>query len=98
MNVAFQVEACTNAAGGREIVSIECDPTSDDASDELEAEELSPGTWQFEFVVPASLEGFESVFRKFGRYSLEREALREACAEAMRAAGLNAQCLERAEP
>jgi hypothetical protein len=64
MNIAFEIEACTNADGDPEIVSIECDPTSEDASDELEAEELSPGTWQLQFVVPATLEGNESLFRK----------------------------------
>jgi hypothetical protein len=90
MNVAFQVEACTNADGCRELVSIECDPTSDDASEELQAEELGAGTWQFQFVLPASLEGSEPVFRKAARYGLDRETLREACTEAMRAAGLNA--------
>jgi hypothetical protein len=90
MNVAFQVEACTHADGGREIVSIECDPTTDDASEDLESEELGAGTWQFQFVVPASLEGIEPVLRKAARYGLDRETLREACAEAMRAAGLNA--------
>jgi hypothetical protein len=89
MNIAFQVEACTDADGGREIVSIECDPTSEDASDGLGAEELSPGTWQFQFVVPASLEGGELVFRKVARYGLDGDALREACGEAMRAAGLD---------
>jgi hypothetical protein len=89
MNIAFQVEACSNADGAREIVSVECDPTSEDASGEFEAEELSPGTWQFQFVVPASLEGSEPLFRKMARYGLGRETLREACAEAMRAAGLD---------
>ena len=89
MNIAFQVEACTNADGSGEIVSIECDPTSEGASEALEAEELSPGTWQFQFVVPASLEGSESLFRKVSRYGLGQDALREACAEAMRAAGLD---------
>jgi hypothetical protein len=89
MNVAFQVEACTHADGGRELVSIECDPTSDDASEELEAEELGAGIWQFQFVVPASLDGSEPVFRKAARYGLDRETLREACLEAMRAAGLS---------
>jgi hypothetical protein len=84
MNIAFQVEACTNADGAREIVSIECDPTSEDASDELEAEELSPGTWQFQFVVSAILERSESLFRKLARYGLGRDALREACEQAMR--------------
>jgi len=89
MNIAFQVEACTDADGGREIVSIECDPTSEDASDEVEAEELSPGTWQFQFVVPSSLEARETIFRKIARYGLGRHALREASTEAMRAAGLD---------
>ena len=88
MNVAFQVEACTNADGSREIVSIECDPTSEDASEALEAEELGAGTWQFEFVVPGSFDGSESVFRKLSRYGLDGDALQEACAEAIRAAGL----------
>jgi hypothetical protein len=90
MNVAFQVEACTNADGSKELVSIECDPTSDESSEELEAEELGPGTWQFQFVLPASMEGTEPVFRKAARYGLDLEMLRETCAEAMRAAGLNA--------
>jgi hypothetical protein len=89
MNVAFQVEACTDADGGREIVSIECDPTSEEASDDLEAEELGGGNWQFQFVVAASLDASEPVFRKIGRYGLDRDALQEACADAMRAAGLN---------
>ena len=90
MNVAFQVEACTNADGGREIISIECDPTSEDAGDELEAEELGAGTWQFQFVVPASLDDGEPVFRKLSRYGLDRDSVREACVEAIRAAGLGA--------
>ena len=62
MNVAFQVEACTDADGGREIVSIECDPTSEEASDELEAEQLGGGNWQFQFVVSAPFDGSEPVF------------------------------------
>jgi hypothetical protein len=90
MNIAFQIEACTNADGGREVVSIECDPTSEDASNELEAEELGAGIWQFQFVVAASLEESEPVFRKAARYGLDRDALREACADAIRAAGLDA--------
>jgi hypothetical protein len=89
MNVTFQVEACTNADGGREVVSVECEPTSEEANDDLAAEELGAGTWHFEFVVPASFDGSEPVFRKVGRYGLERDALQEACADAMRAAGLN---------
>ena len=90
MNVAFQVEACTDADGGREIVSIECDPTSEEASDELEAAQLGGGNWQFQFVVAAPFDGSEAVFRKIGRYGLDRGAVQEACADAMRAAGLDA--------
>ena len=89
MNVTFQIEACTNADGGREIVSIECDPTSEEASDDVEAEELGGGNWQLQFVVPASFDGSEPVFRNVSRYGLDRQGLQEACAEAMRAAGLN---------
>ena len=86
MNVAFQIEVLTNSDGVRQIVSVECDSTTDTPSDNVHAEELGVGCWELSFVIPAEFDGTEAVFKKFTRYGLTAEAVLDACVEAIRAA------------
>jgi hypothetical protein len=86
MNVAFQVEIFTNSDGVREIVRVECDPTTDPPSDELNAQEVGAGAWEVQFVLPESFGDRENVFRQFRRYGLAAQTVRDACADAMQAA------------
>ena len=86
LNVAFQIEVLTNSDGVRQIVNVECDSTTDAASDNLHAEELGVGCWELFFVLPADFDGTEAVFKQFTRYRLTAEAVLDACVEAIRAA------------
>ena len=86
MNVAFQIEILTNSNGAREIVSVECDPTTETASDHLGVEELGVGSWQFLFVVPEDFDGAEAVFTQFERFGLSAQTVLDACADALRTA------------
>jgi hypothetical protein len=88
MNLVFQIEALTNSEGESEFVSVECEPTTDEPSDDVDAQELGAGAWEFTFVLPAGFDGTEAIFRKFGRYRLTADAVYEACADAARAAQL----------
>jgi hypothetical protein len=81
-NLMFEVEALVNSDGEREISRVECDPTNDEAADDLEAEDLGGGSWEFVFTVPASFDGSEPVFRKFRRYRLDPEMVVDACTKA----------------
>ena len=82
-NVVFQMEVMTNSDGEPEICHIECDPTNDDASNDLEAWELGADAWEFTFTLPARFDGGEPLFRKFKRYGLAAEAVVQACREAV---------------
>ena len=86
MNVAFQIEILTNSNGAREIVSVECDPTTETASDDLGVEELGAGSWQFLFVVPEDFDGTEAVFTQFERFGLSVQTVLDACTDALRTA------------
>jgi hypothetical protein len=81
-SLVFQIEVLANSEGGREICSIECDPTTDEPADGLDAHELGEDSWEFIFTVPASFDGTEPVFRKFRRYRLDPDAVVEACTKA----------------
>jgi hypothetical protein len=82
-NLVFQMEVLTNSNGEREICHIECDPTSEDTSNDLEALELGGGAWEFTFNLPASFDGTEPIFRKFERYGLARNAVVDECLKAV---------------
>lgn len=90
MNVAFQLEALTNADGGREIVSVECEATTEEVTDELNAEETGAGAWEFQFVISEDFDGTEPVFKAFRRYGLTVSEVHEACAEAWESANRDA--------
>lgn len=81
--LVFQMEVMSNSDGEREICHIECDPTNEDAANNLEARELGEGAWEFTFTLPASFDGSEPAFQKFRRYGLEPEVVVEACREAV---------------
>jgi hypothetical protein len=81
MNLAFQIEVLTNSDGSREVVHIECDPTSEAADDALDATEIDAGAWEFRFIVADDFDGTEPVFRRFARYRLDPVAIHEACRE-----------------
>ena len=85
MNIAFQIEALTNSDGNREVVAIECDPTTEPANDALDASEIDEGAWEFRFVVADDFDGSEPVFKRFERYRLDPESVHEACRKAVRA-------------
>jgi hypothetical protein len=88
MNLVFQIEALTNSEGEREFVGVECDPTTDEPTDDVDAQELGAGAWEFTLVLPAGFDGTDAVFRKFARYRLTADAVFEACADAARSAQL----------
>lgn len=82
MNIAFQIEAITNSDGDREVVHIECDPTTERATETLEASEIDEGAWEFRFVLDEDCDGTEPVFAHFARRRLEPAAVHEACRDA----------------
>ena len=84
-NLSFQLEVTANAAGDRDIASIECEPTTEEAMNALEASEIEEGAWEFRFVVAEEFDGTEPVFMRFKRYKLDPEVVCEACREAARA-------------
>jgi hypothetical protein len=86
MNLAFRMEVQTDADGAREIVSVECEPTNDEPSEDLAVEALAPGSWLFGFVLADDFDGNEDIFRAFRRYRLDPEEVQEACREAVEAA------------
>ena len=86
MDVAFQIEVLTNSGGVREMVRVECAPTADAPSEELEVEELGAGAWEFLFVLPEDFNGTEPVFLRLGRYGMNAEDVVAACRDAMHAA------------
>jgi hypothetical protein len=78
-NLSFELEVTSDAAGDREITSIECEPTTEEAENMLEASELEEDTWQFRFVVAEEFDGTEPMFMRFKRYQLDPETVFEAC-------------------
>jgi len=84
-NLWFQLEVIGNAAGDRDITSIECEPTAEAANNALEASEIEEGAWEFRFVVADEFDESEPVFMRFKRYKLDPEVVYEACSEAARA-------------
>ncbi len=82
MNIAFQLETLTHSDGSPEIVKIECEPTTAEAGEEIEIEELSVGSWEFRFVAPADFDETYPLFKRFGRYRLSAQAVCDACSEA----------------
>ncbi len=78
-NLSFELEITSDTAGDRDITSIECEPTTEEPENELEASELEEGTWQFRFVVAEEFDGAEPVFMRFKRYKLDPETVFEAC-------------------
>jgi hypothetical protein len=82
-NLVFQMEVMRNSDGAREICHIECDPTNEDASNDLDARDLGGGAWEFTFTLPVSFEGTEPVFRKLERYGLAADAVVSECREAV---------------
>ena len=83
MNIAFQIEALTNSDGSREIVNIDCDPTAEAAEGTLDATEIDSGAWEFRFVVSDDFDDAESVFKRFVRYGLDPDNVRDTCRNAM---------------
>jgi hypothetical protein len=83
MNIAFQIEAITNSDGDREVVHIECDPTTELVSETLEASEIDEGAWEFSFVLDEDFDGTEPVFARFGRYGLDPASVHAACRDAV---------------
>lgn len=82
MNLTFQVEIQTDVAGNREIVSVECDPTDEEASTVPMIETVAPGSWLFTFVLPDDFDGSEPLFSQFRRYGIASETACHACREA----------------
>lgn len=82
-NLVFQMEVMTNSDGAREICHIECDPTNDEASRDLQARELGAGAWEFTFRLPAAFDRMDPIFEKFRRYALAPEDVVEACRDAL---------------
>jgi hypothetical protein len=82
-NLVFQMEVMTNSDGVREICHIECDPTKEDASNDLDAWELGGGAWEFTFTLPASFAGTEPIFSKLERYGLAADDVARECREAV---------------
>ena len=82
-NLVFQMEVMPNSDGEQEICLIECDPTNEDASNDLEALELGGGAWEFTFTLPTSFDGTEPIFRKFERYGLARNVVADECRKAV---------------
>jgi hypothetical protein len=78
-NVAFQLEVVANAVGEREITSLECDPTTEDAEGPLGVAEVDGCTWEFRFVVEGDFDGSEPVFRRFAHYKLDPKVVFDAC-------------------
>ncbi len=78
-NLSFELEITSDAAGDLDITSIECEPTTEEPENELEASEFEEGTWQFRFVVAEEFDGAEPVFMRFKRYKLDPETVFEAC-------------------
>ena len=83
MNIAFQIEVLTNSDGSREIVNIDCDPTAEAAEGTLDATEIDAGAWELRFVVSEDFNDAEPVFKRFARYGLDPENVRDACRNAM---------------
>ena len=83
-NLSFQLELTATTAGDREITSIECEPTTEEAADVVEATEIDVGAWEFRFVVNEEFDGTEPVFRRFRRYKIDPDAVYEACDAASR--------------
>jgi hypothetical protein len=86
VNLAFQIEIQADVAGNREIVSVECEPTDEEASPDPTIEAVAPGSWLFTFVLPDDFDGSESIFRRFRRYGVAPEIAYQACREATDAA------------
>ena len=84
-NLSFQLEVMANAAGDRDISSIECESTTEEAEDVLGASEIDVGAWEFRFVVEADFDGTEPIFNRFRRYKLDPDVVYEACQDASRA-------------
>lgn len=82
-NLVFQMEMMPNSDGEPEICHIECDPTNEDPSNDLEAHELGGGAWEFTFTLPASFDGTEPIFRKFERYGLATSVVADECRKAV---------------
>jgi hypothetical protein len=81
-NLSFQLEVTGDAAGERDITIIECEPTTEEAKNALEASEIEEGAWEFRFVVADEFDETEPVFMRFKRYKLDPEVVYEACSEA----------------
>ena len=73
-------------AGERELVSVECEPTDEDAAPTIES--VAPGSWLFSFVLPDDFDGSESIFRQFRRYGVAPETAYQACREASKTAAV----------
>jgi hypothetical protein len=71
VTIAFQIEAFTNSDGSLEIVKIECELTTAEPSQDLEAEELGVGSWEFRLVVPAD---FDETYPPFQIWALRVES------------------------
>lgn len=82
MNLAFQIEIQTDVAGNREIVSVECEPTDEEASSNLVIETVAPGSWLFSFVLPDDFDGSEAIFRRFRQYGIAQQIAYQSCREA----------------
>ena len=78
-NLSFQLEVTANTAGDREITSIECEPTTEQAADVVEATEIDVGAWEFRFVLNEEFHGTEPIFKRFRRYRIDPDAVYEAC-------------------
>jgi hypothetical protein len=82
VSLAFQIEIQADVAGDRELVSVECEPTDEEAAPDPTVENVAPGSWLFSFVLPDDFDGSESVFRQFRRYGVAPETAYQACREA----------------
>ena len=82
MNLAFQIEIQADVAGERELVSVECEPTDEEAAPDPTIESVAPGSWLFSFVLRDDFDGSESVFRQFRRHGVAAETAYQACREA----------------
>jgi hypothetical protein len=85
MNVTFQIETLTNSDGTPEVVKVECEPTTDEAGETLDVQDIGAGAWEFQFVVSADFDETHPIFRQFKRYELDEQDVWQACAEAWQA-------------
>ena len=70
--------------GEREIINIDCDPTTDVASGAIQVVQIDDGSWEFRLVLNDDFEDDDPLFKRFQRYGLDPQTVSDACRKAMR--------------